>query len=309
MEDSKVQYSTLELARVIGEPVDPRKPYTDIVSSVCEIGSADPNEYVYYYDVLNDTDIVYSIASTGAITSTSVAAANPTLFTFIDVATPEYYVSLPALATAKEATLARKLKTIERALNMYENKYIFTLASAATSTSGFAHTLSSAQMRFSYNDLIKMIQDVVDYGDNYVLYIGSEIDTDIKLWNWNDNKFQSLSQAFTDLGITKIRMGTGNLTIDTNSPARQLAANKGFLIATSTEVGKPFLFVRKNLNDIDLLGGAIKSTGERPQRLVFVSPNPIVAVIDRIMSIILKHSFYKFIYCNIVKIFGKVKSF
>ena len=277
MEDSKIKYSQLEMARVIGEPVDPRKPYTDIVGSVCEIGTADPNEYVYYYDVLNETDIVYTITATGAVTSTNAAPDAPAAFTFIDIASPEYYVKITDLASAKEATLARKLKTIERSLNMYENKYIFDLAAEAVSTSGNTNTLSSAQMRFSYNDLIKMVQQVVDYGDNYTLFCGSEVDTDIKLWNWNDNKFQSLSQAFTDLGIEKVRMGVGNVTIDTNAAARQLAANKAFLIAKSTESGKPFLFVRKNLNDIDLLGGAIKSTGERPQRLVFVSPNPIVA--------------------------------
>jgi hypothetical protein len=160
---------------------------------------------------------------------------------------------------------------------MYENKYIFDLAAAALSTSGNTNTLTSGQMRYSYNDLITAIQQVVDYGDNYVLFVGSEVDTDIKLWNWNDNKFQSLSQAFTDLGITKVRMGVGNVPIDNAVATRQLAANKAYLIATSTEAGKPFLFVRKNLNDIDLLGGAIKLTGERPQRLVFVSPNPIVA--------------------------------
>jgi hypothetical protein len=277
MDESKIKYSQLEMARVIGEPVDPRKPYTDVVSAVCEIGYADPNEYVYYYDVLNETDIVYTITSTGAVTSTNVSPDAPAAFTFIDIASPEYYVKITDLASAKETTLARKLKTIERALNMYENKYIFDLAAAAVSTSGFTNTLASAQMRFNYAELITMVQQVVDYGDNYTLFVGSEIDTDMKLWDWNDNKYHSMVAAFQDLGIEKIRMGVGNVTIDTNAAARQLAANKAYLIAKNTEMGKPFLFVRKNLNDIDLLGGAIKSTGEKPQRLIFVSPNPIVA--------------------------------
>lgn len=277
MEESKIQYSPLEVARVMGEPLDPRKAYTDVVSAVSDIGTADPNEYVYYYDVLNETDTVYTITSTGTVTSSNASVDAPAAFTFIDIATPEYYVKINELASAKEATLARKLKTIERSLNMYENKYIFTLASTATGTSGFQNTLTSGQMRFSYNDLITMVQQVVDYGDNYVLFVGSELDQDIKLWDWNDNKNQSMIAAFKDLGITKIRMGTGNVTIDDNTAARQLAANTGYLIATSTEIGKPFLFVRKRLNDIDLLGGALKSTGEKPERLVFVSPNPIVA--------------------------------
>jgi len=277
MEESKIKYTPLEVARIIGEPKDPRKPYTDIVSAVCVTDYADPDEYVYYFDVLNETDIVYTITSSGAVTSTNVSPDSPAAFTFIDIASPEYYVKITDLASAKEATLARKLDTINRALNMYENKYIFDLASAATSTSTFQHILSSAQMRFSYNDLIKMIQDVVDYGDSDSLFVGSEIDTDLKLWDWNDNKYHSMIDAFASLGITKQRMGVGNVTIDANSPARQLAANTAYLIALSTEVGKPFLFVRKRLNDIDLLGAAIKQNGERPERLVFASPNPITA--------------------------------
>jgi len=277
MEDNKLKYSQLEMARVIGEPLDPRKPYTDVVSAVCETQFADPNEYVYYFDVLNETDTIYTITSSGAVTSSNVSPDTAAAFTFIDVATPEYYVKITDLASSKEATLARKLKTIERTLNMYENKYIFDLASTATSTSTFQNTLTSAQSRFSYNDLITMVQQVIDYGDNYVLFVGSELDQDIKLWDWNDNKNASMIAAFNDLGIKKVRMGVGNLAIDSATGVRQLLASYGYLIATSTEVGKPFLFVRKRLNDIDLLGGALKSSGEKPERLVFVSPNPIVA--------------------------------
>ena len=277
MEDSKIAYTPLEVARIIGEPKDPRKPYPDVVNAVCQTDTADPNEYVYYFDVLNETDIVYTITATGAVTSTNVTPDTPALFTFIDVATPEYYVKITDLANAKEATLARKLNTINRSLNMYESNYVFSLASAAAIAAGFSRTLSSAQMRFSYNDLIKMIQDTVDYGDTYTLFCGSEIDTDMKLWDWNDNKYHSTIDAFKSLGIEKIRMGVGNVTIDANTAARQLAANTAYLIANSTEVGKPFLFVRKRLNDIDLLGAAIKQNGEKPERLVFASPNPITA--------------------------------
>lgn len=82
--------------------------------------------------------------------------------------------------------------------------------------------------------------------------------------------------AFNDLGVKKIRMGIGNVSID-GSASRQLAADTAFLVATSTQMGKPFLFVRKKLNDIDMLGAAIKQNGDKPERLVFASPNPVNA--------------------------------
>ncbi len=277
MEDSKIKYTPFEIARIIGEPKDPRKPYTDIVAAVCDTQTAEPNEYVYYYDVLNETDTVYTITSSGAVTSSNVSPDAPTAFTFIDIATPEYYVKITDLASAKEATLSRKLATINRSLNMYENQYIISLASTAAAAASQTHTLTSATMRFNYANVIDMIQDVVDYGDNYVLFCGSQIDTDIKKWDWNDNKYQSMTQAFQDLGIEKIRMGVGDLSVDSATGSRQLTANVAYMIARDTNVGKPFLFVRKKLNDIDLLGAAIKQNGDRPERLVFASPNPIVA--------------------------------
>lgn len=275
MDEIKAKYNPLEVARILGEPLDPRKPYTDVVNLVCETDTADPDEYLYYHQVLNETNQVYTITANGNVTTLNVTTQDPTAFTFIDVATNEFYVKITDLAKAKESVLKRKLKTIDISLNMYENKYIFDLASASTATSGFANTLTSGQMRYSYNDLITQLENVIDYGDNYKLFVGSTIDKDIMLWNWNDNKFQSLSEAFKDLGIEKVRMGVGNLTIDSNAATRQLSAVTAYLIANSTVMGKPFLFVRKRLSDIDLLGAAIKQNGDKPERLVFVSPNPI----------------------------------
>jgi len=274
MDNLQSKYSPLELAKIIGEPLDPRKPYPDIVEAVCFTDTAEPTDYVYYHTYLNATNLVYTITSTGAVTSSNVSPQAPSEFTFIDNATPEYYVKINELASAKEATLARVLRTINQTLNMKENKYIADLAIAGAQSD---HSLTSGQMRFSYNDLVEMLLDIVDYGDNYTFLVGSELDQDIMLWNWNDNKYHDLLQAFNALNIKKIRMGVGNITVDTNAAARQLAANRGLLIATSTEMGKPFVFVRKKLNDIDLLGAAIKQEGEKPQRLVFVSPNPINA--------------------------------
>jgi len=64
------------------------------------------------------------------------------------------------------------------------------------------------------------------------------------------------------------------VTID-SSATRALEGSKAYLVAKDSEMGKPNLFVRKRINDIDLLGGAIKEAGDAPQRIIFVSPNPV----------------------------------
>lgn len=277
MSEQTVKYNPLEIARILGEPRDPRKSFPDLVTAVAQTDTAAPEEYVYYYDVLLETDKVVTITGTGELSSEGVTPDSPTQFTFIDLASPEYYVRVTDLASAKEAVLARKLRTINRALNGYENNYIIRLANAAAVTSGFQQGLETGETTFNYKSLIEMVQDVVDYGDNYILLVGSQIDTDMKLWDWTDNKYASMIEAFKDLGIQKMRV-SGNTTIDGSSTA-MLASTKAYLVARDTEVGNPFLFVRKRLNDIDLLGGAIKENGEKPERLVFVSPNPISVTI------------------------------
>ncbi len=267
-------YNALEIARIVGEPLDPRKPYPNLVSAICQTDTADPDEYVYYFDVLLETDKVHTITSTGQLTTVNVSPDTPTLFTFIDLASPEYWVKITDLAKSKEATLARKLRTIDRALNMEESRYLISLAATAAGTASNQNTLESGAGSFNYKSLISMIEDVIDYGDNYALLVGSAVDKDIKLWDWTDNKNASMIDAFKSLGLEKIRV-TGSFTLDTTSNTAILASTKAYLVAKDTVVGNPFLFVRKNLNDIDLLGAAIKQTGERPQRLVFASPNPV----------------------------------
>jgi hypothetical protein len=86
-----------------------------------------------------------------------------------------------------------------------------------------------------------------------------------------------MNEAFLNLGITKIRVPNLTFTLDTSMTPNMLDSKVAYLVANNTEVGKPFLFVRKSLNDIDLLGAAIKENGDKPERLVFASPNPISA--------------------------------
>jgi len=267
------KYNQLEIAKILGEPKDPRKPFPDLVAAIAQTDSADPDDYVYYFDVLNETDKVLTITGTGLLTTENVAPDSAAEFTFIDIASPEYYVKVNDLASAKENTLGRKLKTIDRALNGYENNYMISLAQSAAITAGTQIDLASGVETFNFEHLITLIDSVIDYGDNYLLVMGATIDKDIKLWDWNDNKYNSMVEAFKDLGLDKIRV-SGNVTID-DSQVAMLSTNKCYLVARNTNVGKPFLFVRKKLNDINLLGGAIKSGGEKPERLVFTSPNPI----------------------------------
>ena len=278
------KYDNMELARIIGEPVDPRRPYPNLVDAICEIDSADPDEYVYQFDVLSETDTVYTITSNGVITASHVSPDTPAIMTFIDIASPEYFMKITELAKAKERTLARKKKTINRAMNAWETYKVLDLVNTAVVTRGNVWYLNSGETTFNYSNLIDMIDQIIDYSENYVLVAGTRIDKDIKLWDWEDNKYHSMVQAFRDLGINLVRINQ-TVTIDGTSTAA-LASTRCFLVGVITEEpGKPVLFVRKRMDDIERLGGVIQSAGDKPERLVFVSPNPVQVTNTRYLAV------------------------
>jgi len=280
-----LKYDSLEISRIIGEPRDPRRPYPLLVEAICEVDSADPMEYVYYHTVYKDTDKVYTITSTGAVTQLNVTPLTPTLFTFVDYASPEIYVKITDLANAKESVLARKKATIERSLNAQENNAIVTLLAASAASNGNLNDLRSGETSFNYQHLIDMIDQVIDYSEKYVLVAGTQIDKDIKLWNWKDNKYHNLLDAFNDLGVSVQRINQ-TVTVDDGAATNVLASTVAYLVGTETEQpGKPLWFVRKRMHEIEKLGGIISESGTQAERLVFVSPNPVQVSSTRYLAI------------------------
>lgn len=283
--------NALEMAKIIGEPKDPRKPYPQIINQIAEVDTADPEDYTYYFDALVDTDKVYVITSNGSVTQENVSPDTPTLLTFTDVATPEYYIKLTDYMNRKESIFARKNATINRALNAYEIYYMVQLLETAASGVSHTNTLGSGYTRFSFPHVIDMIEQVQDYGDDNKLIVSAACDKDIKLWNWNDNKYQSVSAAFADLNVEKTRISlagsAAQFSVDLDNSGGVvatdiLASNKAYMVSANTELGKPFIFVRKKLDSVKQLGGVIYDTdgtgGDTPERLVFTAPNPISVV-------------------------------
>jgi len=183
------KYNQLEMAKIFGEPLDPRKPYPDIVNEVCETDTAEPDEYHYYFDTTLESDTIHTITNTGSVTQVMVLPETPAALTFIDVASPEYYVRITDLASAKERTLARKLKTVKRALDAYETFQVIEAMEAGCTTQGnyIDRSASSGATTFNYDHLIQMIDGIIDYGSEYTLLAGTLIDKDIKLWDWTDS--------------------------------------------------------------------------------------------------------------------------
>lgn len=266
------KFNSLEISKILGEPRDARTPYTLLQNSVCVTATAEPEDYVYEHVALLDTDKVYTITSNGELTQENVTPLNPILLTFIDIASPEYYIKITDLAKKKEDVLARKTLTINRAMNAYENRLIVSAIDGAIQT-GKTFNLSSGKTWFTYANLVDMLNSVIDYGQKFVLIAGTSVAKDIVLWNWLDNKFQSLSEALKALNVEVIRVNQTVFIDGVSTPV--IASNKAYLVATDTEMGNPILFVRKKLDSISMLGGVLSEAGDAPERLIITSNNPV----------------------------------
>jgi hypothetical protein len=266
----------LEYSKIIGQPLDPRKPHPEIVKVLCNLDTAEPNEYAYYYDALLETEVIHTITSSGEVTQSKVTPDTPVALTFADFSTPEYYMLLKDLASAKEKTLMRKKRTITRALDTVEAQAIVTLLAAATTSSGNEHGLTSNQTKFRFENLIDMVEDVTDYGGDLYLVAGATIFKDKSLWNYDINKNQSVLEAYKALNIKEIRIpSTMTMTLD-GASTDVISSSVGYLVATDTSMEKPLLFVRKKIGNIEGLEGIMMDTMDTErQRMVMISPNPV----------------------------------
>jgi hypothetical protein len=129
-----------------------------------------------------------------------------------------------------------------------------------------------------------MMDQIIDYSEEYKLVAGTQIDKDIKLWDWKDNKYHSMVEAFNDLGIEVVRVNQ-SVTRD-GSATNVLASTRCYLTGTVTEKpGKPLLFVRKKLSEIEMLGNTITEKGDGVERLVFVGANPTTISSTRYLAV------------------------
>ena len=267
----------LELAKVWGEPLDPLRPYPKVVELLCDVDTTEAGENTYAFDVDEDTKEVYYITTDSTVTSSKVTPNSVSTVSFVDTLTKEFYVTFTDLLTAKYDVIARKKKTVTRALNANEIKKIVLIADAAVAA-GNRVTLASGSSKFTYSNLISMRELIKDYGDNFVLLVGAQIDQDIILWDYDENKYHSLKQALSDLSIQIVRV-VGSLTVDSYA-AQILGTNKAILVALNTEAGKPFKFSRKMLDRIEIVGGEIAQ-----QRAIIVSPAIMPVGSNRIPSV------------------------
>ncbi len=273
-----------EISRIIGEPKRPDKEMPFFVEKIATFDTAAPNDYVYSFTAATGTEAIYVTTADGKIVQQEVTPNTPTLMSFVDIQSNEFYIKINKLASAKEKAIAVTKVDIARAMDKYECKYVVELMDTAATAQSNLFTLDSGATRFTYSKAVDMIEAVADYGDGLQLICGSQVYKDIILWDYNDNKYQSLKNALSDAGVEVTRVGlkagarTFNLDDDNSGGATSvdvLAANSAYMVATDTEMGNPILFVRKEVGAIEGFGNLTTESTNVAQRYIFVSGSPV----------------------------------
>jgi len=255
----------VEIARIIGAPIDPRKGVADVISAVADVEApASPDEYLFYFDVDEDTKYVYALASGGTVTKVDVTVTSATAISFTGIQSPVYLIHIVDLNNAKFDVIGKKKKAITNAMNNREVADVLALLWAGT-PEGNQFTLDSGDTYLNFPKLLEMLNAISAYGDKYVLITGSTVDDDIILTDYRENKNQSVLAMLDKLNISRIKI-TGAYNDGTSKNI--FTSTYALLVATSTLAGKPVSFGRKKL----VPGAVISETQNEKLRIMSVVP-------------------------------------
>ena len=279
----------LEIARVIGEPINYQKRVPVELEAIADVIELQPGEFAYRYSAVDtDPDYVMAVAAGGAITpiEKEVVATTGVVPTGLQ-SRLEWVEVNDILGSPDLQILARKKEAITRGMDKHEIFTILTGIIASTSTPGVSVQSVSAPSGTSkdiYDLIIEAKHKVEDYGDSFVLLAGStvkeKIDTYDKDKAGSFNYSVTLSAKLRELGIDVIKIfgqysyaGADRALLDTNTFIL-LAKNSRYL------EGKPVKFVRRIISaDIaNLMGADVDSA----QRALIVNNTPVIDTSNRL---------------------------
>lgn len=276
---------TLRIASLIGSPINEQLPVPMSISEISDVSVAEPGEKVYYFASRdNDPDEIYYVnTTTGAMVTVKRNPVADTELTFQGLNSRLEYVLVESILSSPDVNvLARKKDHIASGMDKLELKLILDAIIASSDVS----TISIPSGGDLYDTIMDAKHTVEDYGDNFVLLVGStvkeKIDTYSKDKAGSHYYDTSLKKMLDDAGIKVIKVfgtvKTGTATDnadDTGTSQRLLSSSKFILVARDSTIadGKPLHFVRRKISaDIAKLMGADVDSA---QRALIVNPTPV----------------------------------
>ena len=272
---------TVEIARIIGSPIDVNFPVPADLAEICNIEPVLPvGERVYTFvpDDSNGVDTIYTSGSEGQIVTVKVGLGNVTEIYLSYIQSKLEYVLVQELAESPDqGALARRKVSISRAMDKIELKRCLDLILALNGATGIP---DQSVIRTTGEDIwdliVAMVRKVENYGTDYVLLAGTTANAEIEDYDKAQvgtfNYKMGISEMLKEKGIKKIKI-LGNIKLDSGSDLPILAVNKMILVARNSNLlgGKPIAFVRRQIRDLVANAGG---TVDAKERALYVAETP-----------------------------------
>lgn len=294
---------SLEVAKTIGQPLDINHPVPVTLELICNTGTAEPGERVRYFSNLDaEVDEIYTIASDGSLHPYKVSPIQSAEVTFSSYTSLMDYILLDEVINGISGdagkgnedleVFGRKKRAITRALDKREVKSVLDgVMSAATEVA-----IGSGSPDI-YDYIVDCVQALEDYGDNYILLVGSKVKNHMDVYDKvNAKGFNyriGLAEYLKNAGITvkkifgKLQTGTGAAagaapTSVTN--AVFLDTNKLIMVAKNSTIvdGLPITFIRRKLGAA--LAGLMGVEVDTAQRAIGVGDAPTVVAGSNVLG-------------------------
>jgi len=278
------EFVHLEIAKQIGEPINAQLPVPVELAEIADVFTAEAGEKVWRYTAFDTSlDTIIAVDANGVITLVKRSPTGDAELTFSGLNSKLEYVLIDDILSETDNTqvLARRKVSISRGMDKRELKTI--LDAIVGKTGSYLPGVEPEEVTMTGNDIYDVIMEmkhrVEDYGDGYVLLVGSTAKEKIDTYDKdNASTFSynvTLRAKLTELGITVLKVFGKVETTDGGGEASLLNAKKMILVAKNSRIaeGKPIKFVRRKISaNIAKLMGADVDTA---QRALWVSPTPM----------------------------------
>jgi hypothetical protein len=275
----------LEVARLIGSPINTGKPGAFSLDLICNIAKAEPGEKVFTYQAYDTVagEVLAVNASTGAITVVKRSPVGDTELSFSGFSSKLEYILVDAILDASDQNLfARKKEVITDNLDKKELKLVLDAcinASSGSFGSANIQTVSLDSGEDIFDVLIQAVHKLEDYGDGFVLIAGTTVKEQIDTYDKDfigTNNYKADIEGWLRRKNIKVVKAFGTVVeTDGGSASRILDAESFVMVATNSNLaeGKPIVFATRKITPA--LATLIGADVENAYRAVITNPAPV----------------------------------
>lgn len=258
--ENLIEKAAQDIGKIIGQPIDPNLPVPPVLNEIFDYETAEPGEEIKIYNVedTNASDMITAVGSDGKIMNYKIDPQTPAIIPFTSVQSRLERIHVDAILNSPDqSVIARRKAAITRALDKKITKEALDLLLGV----GQQEIVQATGMDL-YDLVIAMKHKVEDFGDDYILLVGTAVSEAIDVYDkvnaTNFNYRIGLVETLREKGIKVVKVyetayfnfidttATGDPETDN---IKVLARDKMILVARASNIqkGKPGVYIRRKI--------------------------------------------------------------